>query len=101
LVGTPSWDQRVDIAADDPLTGHSNILYALHFYAASHKADLRKKAEYAIEKGLPLIISEWGTVTYNGDGYMDAKSTGKWMEFARKHHLTHLKPYTFELVRQR
>ena len=90
IVGTPSWDQRVDIAADDPLTGHSNILYALHFYAASHKEELREKAEYAISKGLPLIISEWGTVTYNGDGYMDAESTGQWMDFARKHHLTHL-----------
>jgi len=56
IVGTPSWDQRVDIAADDPLTGHSNILYALHFYAASHKAELREKADYAIKKGLPLII---------------------------------------------
>ena len=90
IVGTPSWDQRVDIAAVDQLTGHSNILYALHFYAASHKAELREKADYAIKKGLPLIISEWGTVTYNGDGFMDAKSTGEWMEFAKKHHLTHL-----------
>ena len=90
IVGTPSWDQRVDIAADDPLIGHSNILYALHFYAASHKAELREKAEYAIGKGLPLIISEWGTVTYSGDGYMDEKSTREWMDFAKKHGLTHL-----------
>jgi endoglucanase len=90
IVGTPSWDQRVDIAADDPLTGHSNILYALHFYAASHKAELREKADYAIQKGLPLIISEWGSVTYNGDGYMDEDSTREWMAFAKKHHLTHL-----------
>jgi len=90
IVGTPSWDQRVDIAADDPLTGHSNILYALHFYAASHKAELREKADYAIQKGLPLIISEWGSVTYNGNGYMDEDSTREWMAFAKKHHLTHL-----------
>lgn len=90
IVGTPSWDQRVDIAADDPLEGHSNILYALHFYAASHKGGLRKKADYAIEKGLPLIISEWGSVTYNGDGYMDRKSTLEWMAYAKKHQLTHL-----------
>ena len=90
IVGTPSWAQRVDVAADNPLTGHSNILYALHFYAATHKAELRRKADYAIEADLPLIISEWGTVTYNGDGYMDEKSTREWMAFARKHHLTHL-----------
>lgn len=90
IVGTPSWDQRVDIAADDPITGHANILYALHFYAASHKGELREKADYAIEKGLPLILSEWGTVTYNGDGFMDESSTREWMAYAKKHRLTHL-----------
>ncbi len=90
IVGTQSWDQDVDKAADDPITGESNILYALHFYAASHKGDLRKRAEYAIEKGLPLIISEWGSVEYTGDGKFDKKSTLKWMDFARKHRLSHL-----------
>ncbi|MEP4053122.1 MAG: glycoside hydrolase family 5 protein [Litorimonas sp.] len=90
IVGTQSWDQDVDKAADDPITDRTNILYALHFYAASHKADLRKKAEYAIDKGLPLILSEWGSVTYNGDGTFDKKSTLEWMKFARKHSLSHL-----------
>ncbi len=90
IVGTQSWDQDVDKAADDPIIGESNILYALHFYAASHKEDIRKKAEYAISKDLPLIISEWGTVTYNGDGFMDKASTLEWMDFAKKHHLSHM-----------
>ena len=90
IVGTQSWAQNVDKAADDPITDETNILYALHFYAASHKDDLRKKAEYAIEKGLPLIISEWGSVTYSGDGKFDKKSTREWMAFAKKHNLSHL-----------
>lgn len=90
IVGTQSWSQDVDKAADNPIRGHSNILYALHFYAATHKGELRQKAEYAIKKGLPLIISEWGTVTYNGDGYMDEKSTREWMGFAKYHGLSHL-----------
>jgi len=90
IVGTQSWDQDVDKAADNPITGQRNILYALHFYAASHKEDLRKKAEYAIAKGLPLILSEWGSVTYSGDGYMDVASTQEWMRFAKKHGLTQL-----------
>ena len=90
IVGTQSWDQDVDKAADDPITGQSNLLYALHFYAASHKSELRDKAKYAIKKGLPLIISEWGSVSYTGDGEFDKASTKKWMKFAKKHHLTHL-----------
>jgi len=90
IVGTQSWAQDVDKAAVDPITDETNILYALHFYAASHKESLRKKAEYAISKGLPLIISEWGSVTYTGDGKLDEKSTRDWMDFAKAHNLTHL-----------
>jgi len=90
IIGTQSWDQDVDKAADDPITGESNILYALHFYAASHKKELRKKAKYAIGKGLPLILSEWGSVEFTGDGEFDKASTKKWMTFAKKHHLSHL-----------
>lgn len=90
IVGTQSWSQDVDKAADNPIRGQSNILYALHFYAATHKDQLIRKAEYAINKGLPIIISEWGTVTYSGDGFMDINSTGKWMFFAKKHGLSHL-----------
>lgn len=90
IVGTQSWSTGVDKAADRPIRGQSNILYALHFYAATHKDFVREKAEYAINKGLPIIISEWGSVTYSGDGYMDNASTHEWMRFAKKHGLTHL-----------
>ncbi|WP_084168789.1 glycoside hydrolase family 5 protein [Hellea balneolensis] len=90
IVGTQSWATEVDKAADDPIRGQKNILYALHFYAATHKEFVREKAEYAIKKGLPLIISEWGSVTYSGDGYIDIESSIEWMKFAKKHGLTHL-----------
>lgn len=90
IVGTTSWAQDVDTAADNPIIGRSNILYSLHFYAATHKDDLRKRARYAINKGLPLIISEWGSVTYSGDGYLDHRSTREWMNFAKTNGLSHL-----------
>jgi aryl-phospho-beta-D-glucosidase BglC (GH1 family) len=90
IVGTQSWAQDVDKAADSPIHGQKNILYSLHFYAATHKEHLREKAEYAINKGLPIIISEWGSVTYSGDGYIDIDSAIEWMKFAKKHKLSHL-----------
>ena len=90
IVGTQSWAQDVDKAADNPIRGQSNILYALHFYAATHKDELRQRAQYAINKGLPIIISEWGSVTYNGDGYVDIDSTIEWMKFAKRNGLSHL-----------
>ena len=31
IVGTPTWSQDVDAAADNPITGQTNIMYAIHF----------------------------------------------------------------------
>ncbi|NJK84919.1 MAG: glycoside hydrolase family 5 protein [Bacteroidales bacterium] len=31
LVGSPQWDQRVDLAAEDPITGFPILMYSLHF----------------------------------------------------------------------
>ena len=56
VVPTPRWDQEVDKAAEDPVEGFGNLLYSLHYYAATHKQWLRDKAEYARAKGLPLIM---------------------------------------------
>lgn len=89
VVGTQSWAQDVDKAADDPLTGFTNIVYALHFYAGTHKQELRDKAEYALNKGLPLMVTEWGSVDADGDGAVDKEETQRWMDFMRKHHLSH------------
>ncbi len=89
IVGTPNWSQDVDSAAGNPVTGYKNIAYTLHFYAASHKDFLMKKAQYAIDKGLPLFVTEWGTVKANGHGKVDYESTEKWMEFLCKNKLSH------------
>lgn len=66
LLGTPNWDQDVDVAADDPLTGN-NLMYVFHFYSCSHtRARFLDKADYALSRGLPLFVSEWGAATADG-----------------------------------
>ncbi|ESQ74362.1 glycoside hydrolase family 5 protein [Asticcacaulis sp. AC402] len=77
VVGSPTWSQDVDIAAADPVTG-GNITYTLHFYAGSHKQDLRDKGDAALKMGASLFVSEWGTVNANGDGDADAAETTRW-----------------------
>ena len=37
ICGTPSWDQSVGDAANNPITSIKNIMYTAHFYAGSHK----------------------------------------------------------------
>ena len=88
IVGTQTWSQDVDKAAADPIKGFTNIAYTLHFYAGSHKQDLRNKAQIALDKGLALMITEWGTVNANGDGGVDKKETELWLDFARKNNLS-------------
>ena len=90
VVGTQSWDQDLDKAADDPIVGHSNIVYAVHFYAGSHKEHERAKAQYAIDKGLVLMATEWGSMNYDGDGPIDRDSTLAWMEFFRENSISHM-----------
>ncbi|MEH6548796.1 MAG: glycoside hydrolase family 5 protein [Pseudomonadales bacterium] len=89
LVGTQSWSQDVDLAAQDPLKEVDNIAYSLHFYAGTHKADLREKAQVALDAGLALFVSEWGTVDATGDGDIDRESTEQWLEFMRDNSLSH------------
>lgn len=80
IVGTPEWCQRVDQAAADPITEYDNILYALHFYADTHRDELRARMEAAVEAGLPVFVSEFGICDASGGGAVNPDEAGKWME---------------------
>jgi len=90
IVGTQTWSQDVDKAALDPIAGHGNLVYALHFYAGTHKGSLRTRAQNAINVGLPVIVSEWGMVDYTGDGPIDRASTEEWLSFIKRNQLSHM-----------
>ena len=66
---------------------YTHIVYALHFYAATHQADIRNKAEKAIEKGLPLFVSECSPANAFGDGNLDKKEFSRWMKFLKRHRI--------------
>jgi len=89
VVGTPHWSQDVDVVSKNPITNFKNIAYTLHFYAGSHKEWLLNKAKKALDNGIALIVTEWGTVNANGDGAINYEYTQKWMDFMRENNLTH------------
>jgi len=89
VVGTQTWSQDVDKAADDPIKVFGNIVYSLHFYAGTHKDSLRKKAEYAMKKGIALMVTEWGSVNADGNGGISRAETERWLQFMRVYHLSH------------
>lgn len=90
VVGSPSWDQDVDVAAKDPITGFSNIAYSFHFYASDpgHQERLMAKADEALRLKLPLFVTEWGVGEANGDGVFDKEKTGKWLNWMERNELS-------------
>lgn len=80
IVGTPTWSQDVDIVADNPITGQKNIMYAVHFYAATHTDNIRNKVTYALDKGLPIFVSEFSLCDASGNGANDFNQAEKWFD---------------------
>ncbi len=80
IVGTPTWSQDVDTAEGAPITGYSNIAYAFHFYAGTHKDDLRSKLEGVLKKKFPVIVTEFGISDASGNGQVNTAEGNKWMK---------------------
>lgn len=87
LVGSPTWSQDIDKAAANPLE-FDNIMYTLHFYAATHKDDLRSRLKTCVDGGLPVFISEFGTCDASGNGTNDFDQTSAWMELIEEYNLS-------------
>ncbi|WP_281232294.1 glycoside hydrolase family 5 protein [Flavobacterium gelatinilyticum] len=86
LVGCPHWDQDIDLPAADPIQGYNNIMYTMHFYAATHGKDLRDRTDAAIQSGLPVFISESAGMEASGDGPLNIQAWQEyidWMESKR------------------
>ena len=81
LVGCPHWDQDIHLAADNPIAGQKNLMYTLHFYAATHGQWLRDRADYALGKGLPIFVSECAGMEASGDGPINPDEWAKWVDW--------------------
>ncbi|GEO09962.1 glycoside hydrolase family 5 protein [Segetibacter aerophilus] len=84
LVGNPHWDQDIHTVADDPLTGFTNLMYTVHFYAATHKQQLRDRCDYALKKGIPIFISESAGMEASGNGPLNMEEWRKWIDWSEK-----------------
>jgi endoglucanase len=81
LVGSPHWDQDIQLPAADPIKGYDNLMYTLHFYAGTHKQWLRDKADEAIKKGLPIFVSESAGMEASGNGPINNEEWQKWIDW--------------------
>lgn len=88
LVGTPTWSQDVDIVAKNPITNYQNVMYSLHFYAATHKQELRDKMSKALNLGLPIFVSEFGICDASGNGIIDKNEANIWIDLLNKNNIS-------------
>lgn len=89
ILGTEHWSQYVDEASLDPLDGE-NLVYALHYYAASHKEEIRNRARIALDNDIALFVSEYGTTEYTGDGIVDEEESREWWDFLNRRMISHV-----------
>jgi endoglucanase len=87
IVGTGVWSQDVRAAAAAPLN-FTNVLYALHFYAGPTHVELRRKADLALSRNLPLFVSEWGLTDYTGNGELYLDEAQRWVDWMNKHKIS-------------
>jgi len=95
LVGTPNWAQDVNSALDNPLAD-GNVAYVVHFYAASHPLnggsytpDFASRINNVRSYGYPVFVSEYGTVSSDGNGSHNASASNTWMNFLNSNNISY------------
>ncbi|WP_394750030.1 glycoside hydrolase family 5 protein [Spongiimicrobium salis] len=88
ICGTGFFSQEVtDVIGntiDDP-----NVMYTLHYYAATHKQDLRNVAQQALDNNIPIFVTEYGVTQATGDGAVDATESRLWWDFLDQNNISH------------
>lgn len=68
--------------------GNDNIMYAVHFYASTHKAEIRNKVEKARENGIAVIVSECSICEASGNGSINYDEAAEWMKLINDNNMS-------------
>ncbi|MCR4786888.1 MAG: glycoside hydrolase family 5 protein [Lachnospiraceae bacterium] len=66
-----------------------NIMYSLHFYAATHKEDLRRVYTASQSRGLPVFVTECGISEASGTGTVDFDSAASWFSLLKDYNTSY------------
>ncbi|MBR1738743.1 MAG: cellulase family glycosylhydrolase [Ruminococcus sp.] len=83
ICGTGTWSQDIDKVVGNQLSD-KNCVYALHFYANTHTDWLRTRLQNCYNKGLPVLVSEFGTCDASGNGGFNESQTKTWLTLLDK-----------------
>ncbi len=79
ICGSNTWSQDIHEVLQNPITGYKNIAYSLHFYANTHTQWLRDRLVNCLDKGLCVVVTEFGTCDASGNGGYNKAETDNWM----------------------
>ena len=98
IVGNPDWSKDLESVAADPLD-FDNILYTLHFYAASHGQEVRDMTEAVSRQGLPIFVTEFGITASSGGFPRDTESADLWIDLLERENISYCM-WTFSKVNE-
>lgn len=87
LVGTNTWSQDVDSVVGNTIDD-GNVMYVAHFYAATHKDNIRNKIQTALNAGVPVFVSECSICDASGNGGIDYDSANQWLDFMNSNQIS-------------
>lgn len=104
IVGSPNWSQRPDLAANDPIAD-ANTMYSVHFYTGTHQpstyenthdpdtnertfGNVMGNAEYALENGVAVFATEWGTSEASGNNGPFLDEADVWLKFLNENNIS-------------
>ena len=61
------------------------MLTHLHFYTVHHQQALRDKAKRALDDGIAIVVTEWGSIGYTSSD----PETDLWMDWCRENNMIH------------
>ncbi len=79
VCGTATWSQDIHDVVGKTIND-KNVVYALHFYANTHTDWLRNRLKDCYNKGLPVLVTEFGTCDASGNTGYNASETRKWLQ---------------------
>jgi len=83
IVGTPGWSQQLNAVNTKLVQKPRNVMYAFHFYAATHQ-DLLPMFMKEIHR-IPVFVTEWGPCANTGNGFPDYKVCDKYLNTMKQH----------------
>lgn len=90
LIGTPIYCKAPTEVKKAPITEYDNLMYDLHFYAASHQKSIQVEVDGCAKAGIPIFVSEFGICSNSGTGSLNYEWGDSWIELLNEHGVSYM-----------